>query len=65
MLKNFYKYGFVIIRNTPVKKNYLSKFANVIGILRKTNFGTLFNVKSVTKMSGEGYPGCDVSESEQ
>ena len=24
-----------------------------------------FDVKSVTKMSGEGYPGCHVSESEQ
>ena len=51
ILKSFYKYGFVIIKNAPVKKNYLNKFANIIGILRKTNFGTLFNVKSVRKAS--------------
>ena len=55
VLKNFYKYGFVIIKNAPAKKNYLSKFANIIGILRKTNFGTLFNVKSVRKASDLAY----------
>ena len=55
ILKSFYKYGFVIIKNAPVKKNYLSRFANIIGILRKTNFGTLFNVKSVRKASDLAY----------
>ena len=45
----------VIIKNAPVKKNYLNKFANIIGILRKTNFGTLFNVKSVRKASDLAY----------
>ena len=55
VLKNFYKYGFVIIKNAPVKKNYLSKFANIIGILRKTNFGTLFNVKSIRRASDLAY----------
>ena len=55
MLKNFYKYGFVIIKNAPSEKNYLKKFANIIGILRKTNFGTLFNVKSIRKASDLAY----------
>ncbi len=55
VLKDFYEYGFVIIKDTPVKKNYLSKFANVVGILRKTNFGTLFNVRSVRKASDLAY----------
>ncbi len=55
VLENFYKFGFVIIKNTPVQKNYLNKFANIIGILRKTNFGTLFNVKSVRKASDLAY----------
>ena len=55
ILKTFYRYGFIIIKNAPVKKNYLSKFANIIGILRKTNFGTLFNVKSVRKASDLAY----------
>ena len=54
-LKNFYTYGFIIIRGAPVKKNYLSKFANTMGILRKTNFGVLFNVKSVRKASDLAY----------
>ena len=55
VLKNFYKYGFVIIKNAPSKKNYLKKFANIIGILRKTNFGILFNVKSIRKASDLAY----------
>ena len=55
ILKSFYKYGFVIIKNAPIKKNYLRKFANIIGILRKTNFGTLFNVKSLRKASDLAY----------
>jgi len=55
ILKSFYKYGFIILRGTSTKKNYLTKFANLIGILRKTNFGTLFNVKSVRRASDLAY----------
>ncbi len=55
VLKNFYKYGFIIIKNAPSIKNYLYKFANVFGILRKTNFGALFNVKSLRKASDLAY----------
>mgnify|MGYP003323094509 CR=1 FL=1 len=36
-------------------QNYLKKFANIIGILRKTNFGTLFNVRSIRKASDLAY----------
>ena len=46
LLQNFYKYGFVIIKKTPVDENFLVKFANSIGTVRPTNFGTTFNVRS-------------------
>ena len=42
----FYKYGFVIFKNVPTKKNFLIKFANSIGSVRRTNFGEFFNVRS-------------------
>ena len=47
LLKSFYKYGFVIIKNLPTENNYIINFANSIGNVRPTNFGEFFNVKSV------------------
>ena len=46
LLQNFYKYGFVVIKNTPADEDFLVKFANSIGTVRPTNFGTTFNVRS-------------------
>ena len=46
LLQNFYKFGFVVIKNTPADENFLVKFANSIGTVRPTNFGTTFNVRS-------------------
>ena len=46
LLLSFYKYGFVIIKNVPTTKNYIVKFANSIGSVRRTNFGEYFEVKS-------------------
>jgi len=46
ILTTFYKYGFVIIKNVPTENNYLVKFANSIGSVRRTNFGEHFDVKS-------------------
>ena len=45
-LINFYKFGFVIFRKVPTKDNFIVKFANSIGSVRRTNFGEFFNVKS-------------------
>ena len=45
-LYNFYKFGFVIFKNVPTKGNFIVKFANSIGSIRRTNFGEFFNVKS-------------------
>ena len=47
LLINFYKYGFVIIKDVPTNDNFIVKFANSIGSIRRTNFGEFFNVKSV------------------
>ena len=45
-LINFYQYGFVIFKNVPTKDNFIVKFANSIGSVRRTNFGEFFNVQS-------------------
>jgi len=54
-LEKFYKYGFSIVKNTPAKKNFITKFANSIGVVRSTNFGVLFNVQSVRKANDLAY----------
>ena len=46
LLVSFYKYGFVIIKNIPTVDNFIVKFANSIGSVRRTNFGEFFNVQS-------------------
>ena len=45
-LINFYKFGFVIFKKVPTNNNFLVRFANSIGSIRRTNFGEYFNVKS-------------------
>jgi gamma-butyrobetaine dioxygenase len=46
LLVSFYKYGFVVIKNIPTEDNFIVKFANSIGSVRRTNFGEYFDVKS-------------------
>ena len=46
LLVSFYKYGFIIIKNIPTDNNFIVKFANSIGSVRRTNFGEFFNVQS-------------------
>jgi gamma-butyrobetaine dioxygenase len=46
LLNSFYEYGFVVIKNVPTNDNFIVKFANSIGSVRRTNFGEHFNVKS-------------------
>ena len=55
ILKSFYEYGFVIIKNVPTQNNYIVNFANSIGSIRPTNFGEYFNVKSVSKPNDLAY----------
>ena len=46
MLKVFYQYGYVIIKNTKAEENEVINFAEKLGPVRATNFGKLFNVVS-------------------
>ncbi len=55
LLVSFYEYGFVIIKNVPTKDNFIVKFANSIGSVRRTNFGEHFNVKSKSKPNDLAY----------
>ena len=54
-LNDFYKFGFAIVINAPAKKDFVLKFASMMGIVRATNFGKLFNVKSVRKANDLAY----------
>ncbi len=54
-LKSFYKYGFAIVKKATPQKNFIIKFAKSFGIVRTTNFGILFNVKSVRKATDLAY----------
>jgi gamma-butyrobetaine dioxygenase len=55
LLKSFYQYGFVIIKNVPIQDNYIVQFANSIGSIRPTNFGEYFNVKSIPNPNDLAY----------
>ena len=55
LLVKFYKYGFIILKNVPTEDNFIVKFANSIGSVRRTNFGEYFNVKSVPNPNDLAY----------
>tara|TARA_B110001454_G_C12655973_1_gene407469 strand:- start:38 stop:1138 length:1101 start_codon:yes stop_codon:yes gene_type:complete len=55
LLKSFYEYGFVIVKNVPTQNNYIVQFANSIGNIRPTNFGEFFNVKSISNPNDLAY----------
>ena len=55
LLISFYKYGFVIIKKVPNNENFIIKFANSIGSVRRTNFGECFNIKSKPKPNDLAY----------
>ena len=55
LLKSFYEYGFVIIKNVPTENNFIVNFANSIGSVRRTNFGEHFNVKSKSNPNDLAY----------
>ena len=46
LLISFYKFGFVVISEVPTHDNFIVKFSNSIGSVRRTNFGEYFDVKS-------------------
>ena len=58
LLVSFYKYGFVIIKNIPTEGNFIVKFANSIGSVRRTNFGEYFDVKSKPDPNDLAYTSC-------
>ncbi len=46
LLEDFYKYGFIIVKNVPTKDQYVLKFVSSIGPVKVTNFGEYFDVMS-------------------
>ncbi len=55
LLISFYKYGFIILKDVPTDNNFLVKFANSIGSVRRTNFGEHFNVQSIQNPNDLAY----------
>ncbi len=61
LLVSFYRYGFVIIKNIPTDDNFIVKFANSIGSVRRTNFGEYFDVKSKSDPNDLAYTSLGLS----
>ena len=61
LLKSFYEYGFVVVKNLPKENNFIVKFANSIGSIRPTNFGKYFNVKSLPRPNDLAYTSLPLS----
>jgi gamma-butyrobetaine dioxygenase len=61
LLTSFYKYGFVIIKNIPTDNNFIVKFANSIGSVRRTNFGEYFDVISKQDPNDLAYTSLELS----
>ena len=61
LLINFYKYGFVVIQDVPTNDNFLVKFGNMIGSVKRTNFGEHFNVKSKPNPNDLAYTALNLS----
>tara|TARA_B100000686_G_scaffold200209_1_gene207114 strand:- start:1880 stop:2986 length:1107 start_codon:yes stop_codon:yes gene_type:complete len=54
-LQDFYKYGFVVIKKTPRNVDFLVNFANSIGVVRPTNWGIYFTVRSMPNANDLAY----------
>ena len=61
LLINFYKFGFVIIQDVPTNDNFLVEFGNMIGSVKRTNFGEYFNVKSKPNPNDLAYTALNLS----
>ena len=61
LLISFYEYGFVIVKNVPTENNFIVKFANSIGSVRRTNFGEHFNVRSKSDPNDLAYTSLHIS----
>ncbi len=46
MLDDFYRFGFVIVEDTPKEKGFMHDFVGKFGEIRGTHFGTIFDVEN-------------------
>jgi gamma-butyrobetaine dioxygenase len=57
MLEGLLRYGFSIVHNVPTAPGSIATAARLIGPIRDTNFGLLFDVRSVPKAVDLAYTG--------
>ncbi|WP_119303929.1 TauD/TfdA family dioxygenase [Dongia deserti] len=56
-IEHFLKYGFVVLREVPTKPGSILDVARRFGYPRETNFGLLFEVKSIPEANDLAYTG--------
>jgi len=56
-LDRFFRTGFLILRDTPTEPDSLLAIASTFGPIRETNWGRLFNVRTVPAASDLAYTG--------
>ena len=61
LLNNFYKYGFVVVKNVQSKQNEIVKFAEKLGPIRETNYGKVFDVISKKNPNNLAYTSLGLS----
>tara|TARA_Y100000590_G_scaffold449167_1_gene586863 strand:- start:2545 stop:3627 length:1083 start_codon:yes stop_codon:yes gene_type:complete len=61
MLKSFYAYGFIIVKNVKGKKDEIIKFAEKLGPIRETNYGKIFDVISKKNPNNLAYTSLGLS----
>lgn len=54
-------YGFAILRNVPPRPGMVTEVVSLFGYVRETNYGRLFDVKSVANPSNLAYTGLALS----
>lgn len=60
-LGHVHKYGFAILRNVPPTKGMVSEVVKLFGYIRETNYGRIFDVRTVIRPNNLAYTGLGIS----
>jgi gamma-butyrobetaine dioxygenase len=60
-LGHIHKYGFAILRNVPPTAGMLSEVVKLFGYIRETNYGIIFDVKTVIRPGNLAFTGLGIS----
>lgn len=60
-LDNIVKYGFALLRNVPPSAGMLLEVVKLFGYIRETNYGKIFDVKTVIRPNNLAFTGLKIS----